>query len=98
MANIGDNTNIQDRVQTQKFIKYAGCHTNAGKSHLGALIKGVDGELRAPNGAAKTYPTSALTLSVREGCQILKPKGRVQVLGTVHCDERRCGRITEADN
>jgi hypothetical protein len=77
----GDNTNIQSRAETaQEFITYTGCHTNAGKSYLGALIKEVDGTLRAPTEEENIFYTR-LDTGIKEGCQILKPTDRVRYLG-----------------
>jgi hypothetical protein len=55
-------------------------HTTAGKSHLGALINGVDGAMRAPTEEENIYYTR-LDTGIREGCQILKPTDRVRYLG-----------------
>jgi hypothetical protein len=77
----GDNTNIQSRAETaQEFITYAGCHTSAGKSYLGALIKGVDGAMRAPT-EEESISYTRLDTGIREGYQILKPTDRVRYLG-----------------
>jgi hypothetical protein len=77
----GDNMNIQSRAETaQEFITYAGCHTNAGKSYLGALIKDMDGALRAPTADESIFYTR-LDTGIREGCQILNPTDRVKYLG-----------------
>ena len=58
---VNNNPNIQSRAETaQDFTTYAGCHTNAGKSYLGALIKDLDGELRASLNL-KTFSTRAFT-------------------------------------
>ena len=77
----GDNPNTQSRAGTaQDFVTYAGCHTNAGKSYLGGLIKDLDGELRAPTEAENIFYTRLHT-GVREGGQILSPTGRVSYLG-----------------
>jgi len=77
----GDNLNIQCRAETaQEFITYAGCHTNAGKSYLGALIKDIDGALRSPTEEENIFYTRMDT-GIREGCQILNPTDRVRYLG-----------------
>jgi hypothetical protein len=75
-ANTGgnNNPNIQSRAETaQDLTTYAGCHTNAGKSYLGALIKDLDGELRASlnlkTSFLKTFSTRALTREFAKGAR-----------------------------
>ena len=48
--------------------------------HLGALIKYLNGELRAPSESGNIFD-KRLDTGVREGCQILSPTGRVRYLG-----------------
>ena len=48
--------------------------------YLGALIKDLDGELRAPTESENIFYTR-LDTGVREGCQILSPTDRVRYLG-----------------
>jgi hypothetical protein len=63
----GDNSNIQSRAETaQDFITYAGCHTNAGESYLGALIEGLDGALRTPT-EDENICYARLDTGIREG-------------------------------
>ena len=71
-ANTGgnNNPNTQSRAETaQDFTTYAGCHTNAGKSYLGALIKDLDGKLRASLNL-KTFSTRALTREFAKGGRV----------------------------
>jgi hypothetical protein len=46
----------------------------------GALIKGVDGALRAPT-EEENISYTRLDMGIKEGCQILKPIDRVRYLG-----------------
>jgi hypothetical protein len=63
----------------QGFITYAGCHTNTGKSYLGALIKGLDGELRAPTESENIFYTRLATGVRRETTEDCKEaRGRIQ--------------------
>ena len=82
-VNMGaNNVNIQDRGKTaQEFSDYAGCHTNAGKSFLGALIKNIEtGEYRKPTADENIY-YKRLDSDLVEGCQLLGPLDRVRYLG-----------------
>ena len=82
-VNMGaNNANIQDRGKTaQESSDYAGCHTNAGKSFLGALIKNIEtGEFRKPTSDENIY-YKRLDSELVEGCQLLGPLDRVRYLG-----------------
>ena len=83
-VNMGENNqNTTDRGKTaQEFSDYAGCHTNAGKSFLGALIKCLDtpGDYRKPVPEENIY-YKRLDSELVEGCQLLGPMDRVRYLG-----------------
>ena len=82
-VNMGaNNENITDRGKTaQEFSDYAGCHTNAGKSFLGALIQCLDtGDYRKPVPEENIY-YKRLDSELVEGCQLLGPMDRVRYLG-----------------
>jgi hypothetical protein len=67
------NGNIKDRGNTTKECgDYAGCHTNAGKSFLGVLIKCPEaGEFRKPN--PETSITKDWTLTWLKDASYLAP-------------------------